>query len=314
MKKYFFNKTLKLFKDYKIQNKKVILGVSGGLDSVVLLDLLKELSGPCQLQLYSAHIHHGPSSKKNLQNYRDKAKKFVKQLSLSYDLEFLCPPQTKKILKSEEDFRNLRHSHLKKFLKQKKGDFIALAHNKNDLLETRLIQLIRGCGEKGLKALSAHNPPYLRPLLFWTRRDIQNYAEQKKLKWLDDPSNKDNHYLRNWIRNNWLANLESKRSGSIKSLSRSLEVLSLCEGQNKDKNLCFLAVSSKGIKRKLLMEWPLKEQKRVLAFYMRQKGLSHYGQSHIEEILKQAERAQKEFSVPILKKTWFFTLDYIYAK
>ena len=312
MKKYFFNKTLAFFKDYKIQDKKIILGVSGGLDSIVLLDLLKELSAPCRLQLYIAHIHHGPSSTQSLKKHRDKAKKFVKRLSLSYGLDFLCPPQSKKKLKSEEDFRGFRHSRLKKILTQKKGDLIALAHNKNDLLETRLIHLIRGCGEKGLKSLSARNPPYLRPLLFWTRREIQAYAEQKKLKWLDDPSNKDNHYLRNWIRNRWLIDLESKRSGSIKSLARSLEALSPFEEKPEGQSSCFL--SSKGIKRKRLIELPLKEQKRVLAFYMRKIGLSHYGQSHIEEILKQAERAEKEFSAQILKKTWVFTLDRIFAK
>lgn len=310
MKKRFFNKFLTFFKNYKIQNKRIILAISGGLDSVVLLDLMKELSSPCELELYLLHIHHGLSDKKEIQSYRDRAKKFVSRLSRSYGLEFLCPDPPKSLLKSEENFRHFRLFHFKKILKQKQADAIALAHNNNDLLETRLIQLVRGCGKEGLKGMKAWEPPYLRPLLTFSRQEIKDYALEKKLKWKEDPSNKNNHYLRNWIRNKWLVDLENKRSGSVKSLARSLE--SLCLSQNED--LCFLAVTSQGIKRKLLMEMPLKEQKRVLAFYMRKLGLSNYGQSHIGEILKLTERAEKGFSATILKKTWSFTTDYISAK
>ena len=310
MKQYFFNKSLEFFKNHKIQNKGIILAVSGGLDSVVLLDLLKELSSPCQLKLYVAHIHHGMSHENKITNYRDKAKDLVLQLSLSYKLDALCPDWPTKELKSEEDFRNFRRFHLEKFLKQKQAHTIALAHNSNDLLETRLIQLIRGCGEKGLEALQMWKAPYLRPFLFFTRQEIKKYALQNKLQWIEDPSNKDNHYLRNWIRNKWLKDLENKRSGSAKSLARSLE--SLSSSQKEDS--CFLAVTPQGVKRDLLMEMPVKEQKRVLAFYMRKIQLSNYGQSHIEEILKQTERAKKKFSVKILKRTWAFTTNYITAK
>ena len=88
MKQKFFNKSLKFFKNHKIQNKKIILAVSGGLDSVVLLKLLKELSSPCKLKLYPVYIHHGQSDKKAIQNYRDKAQKFVSRLCQSYELEF----------------------------------------------------------------------------------------------------------------------------------------------------------------------------------------------------------------------------------
>ena len=310
MKPYFFNKTLTFFKNHKIQNKKLILALSGGLDSVVLLELLKELSSPCQLKLYVVHIHHGHSNQKEITSYRDKAGDFVNCLSQTYDMEFLCPEPPKKFLKSEEDFRKFRYSHFEKILREKRADFITLAHNRDDLLETRLLQLVRGCGEKGLKALQMWYPPYLRPLLAFSRQDIKNYALQSKLEWLEDPSNKDNHYLRNWIRNKWLVDLENKKTGSLKSLARSLE--SLVSPQNED--LCFLAVSPQGINRKLLMEMPLKEQKRVLAFYMRKLDLSNYGQSHIEEILKQTERTKKNFSIQLLKKTWLFTPEFISVK
>ena len=309
MKLHFFNKTLKLFKEYKIQNKKIIVGVSGGLDSVVLLDLLKELSHPCQLKLYVAYIHHGNSSQKKIKIYRDKAGEFVSILSQKRGLDFLSPEPISKTLKSEEEFRQLRHFYFKECLKQKKTDLIALAHNKDDLLETRLIQLIRGCGSQGLSSMSYYQLSYLRPLIFWTRKEIKSYALKQNLKWLEDPSNKENKFFRNWIRNKWLKDLEHKRQGSVKSLARSLESLSAY----KEKDLQTF-IDSKGIKRKFFMELSSKEQKRVLAFYMRQISLSNYGQSHIEEIIKQSERARKQFSIQLLKKTWIFSKDYITVK
>ena len=306
MKQRFFNLVLKLFKEHNIKNKKIIVGLSGGLDSVVLFDLLKELSQPCKLKLYVAHVHHGNSAQKNIKNYRDKARKFVLSLCEKDNLEFLSPKNTNKILKSEEEFRKLRHSYFKKAFKQKKTDLIALAHNQDDLLETNLINLIRGSGLQGLKSMSYYENPYLRPLLFFTREEIKSYASKQKLKWLEDPSNKDNKFLRNWIRNKWLKDLESKRQGSIKSLARSLLTLR----EEREKNLTS-SIDTKGIKRSFFMELSLKDKKRVLAFYMRKKNLSNYAQSHIEELIKHSERSQKEFSIKLLKKTWFFTKKYI---
>ncbi|MCY4321551.1 MAG: tRNA lysidine(34) synthetase TilS [Bdellovibrionaceae bacterium] len=307
MKSHFFNKSLKLFKEYKIQNKKIIIGVSGGLDSIVLLDLLKELSSPCQLKLYIIYIHHGDSHQNKIKNYRDKAKKLVLSVSQKKELEFLSPKTENQLLKSEEEFRKLRHTQFKKALKSKQADIISLAHNQQDLLETRLIQLIRGCGLQGLESMSYYDNLYLRPLIFFTRKQIYDYALKEKLKWLEDPSNKDNKFLRNWIRNKWLKDLENKRLGAVKTLSRSLEVL-IPQKYNLDMEIY---INSKGIKRKFLIELSLKDQKRVLAFYMRKFFLRGYGHSHITEILKHNERAKKTFSIELLKKTWIFTKDYI---
>lgn len=309
MKQQFFNTLLKLFKEHKLQNKNIIVAVSGGLDSIVLLHLLKELSSPCRLKIYVAHIHHGKSSKKSLQLYRDKCERFLKNLAEDYNLPFLCSPKPRKLLKSEEDFRNFRYKNLKKFLKVKKADFLALAHNSNDLLETRLIHLIRGCGEEGLKSMEFKKDIYLRPLLTFSREEIKSYAFKQKLKWLEDPSNKDLSFLRNWIRNQWLKDLEKKRKGALKSLARSLHSLSLSP-----KSSLSSAISVKGIKRRFLMELPRSDQKRLLALYMKSLKVSGYGQSHIEEILKLSERKEKKFTAKILKKTWSFTNSYISAK
>ena len=327
--KFFFHQTLSLFQEYKIQNKKMIVGVSAGIDSMVLLDLLKELSSVCKLKLYAVHIHHGHADEKKINHYRNKAEKFMSDFCKKSKLAFLNAKYNIKNKTSEEAYRNFRQTQFKRFLKEKKADLIVLAHNANDLLETRLINLIRGCGEMGLKSMPHCHTPYLRPLLSFSRTEITNYAKIKKINFIEDPSNQDNSYLRNWIRNKWLKELEKKRTGSIKTLSRSLEALSsfhreklpLIINENADSNsenhFSFQKekppsiINSKGIQRKLFIELNKKDQKRTLAVYMRQLNLPNYGQSHIEELLKNNERTQKQFTVKLLKHSWFFSVHYI---
>jgi len=320
-----FHKTLKSFKELNIQDEKIIVGVSGGLDSMVLMALLQELRSLCKLELIICSLHHGLSESQKTQDYRDKAYKLVLQACEKNKLLFVGF-RSKKQLKSEEDFRNFRHDKFQKLLKKEKANRIALAHNKNDLLETRLINLIRGSGWQGLNSMKFSQAPYLRPLLNFSRKEIKGYAKACKLRFLEDPSNKDNSYLRNWMRNKWLKDLEKKRSGTIKSLSRSLELLaedSAFESYNSridsyfEDSLCYNkndSINKKGIDRKFFLELSLENQKRVLASYMRKLQLSHYGQSHIQELLKHNKRTEKSFQVKLLKKTWLFTPNKITAK
>lgn len=310
MKQRFFNKALWLFKTCRLKKAGIVVGVSGGIDSVVLLDLLQELSQPLHLNLCVVHVHHGSSVKKPIQDHRDQAKVFSKALAGEYGLDFVCPKeQPKESLKSEQDLRNFRHSCFQDILKQKQAQALALAHNRDDLLETRLIQLVRGCGPEGLKSMSAWHRSVVRPLIFWTRGEIQKYAKEQKLKWLEDPSNKDQAFLRNWMRNQWLPDLEACRPGAVKTLARSLELIA---EEDPKKNKIFSSLAQ-GIKRNFFIEMPLVDQKRVLAIYMRQLKITNFGQSHIDELLKLAHRRKKAFSVRMLKRTWRFTADRISA-
>ena len=310
MKKYFFNQTLKRFQEHSIENQKLLVGVSGGLDSMVLLDLLKELSSVLKLKLSVIHIHHGDlrkeSKNKAISDYRDQALELVSQACKA--LDFISVKNTKVVLKNEEEMRNFRHKHFKSYLKKLEADKIVLAHHRNDLLETRLIHLIRGCGSKGLKAMEMFSSPYLRPLLDFSRQEIQKYADSEKLHYLEDPSNQDPSFLRNWIRHRWLVDLEKKRPGAVKTLSRSLEALSLGEAKQ---DPALLVIDSQKIKRQEFMELTYADQKRALAFYMRQLKLSNYGQSHIEELIKHNQRTEKQFQVRILKRNWQFDSDFI---
>ena len=304
-----FHKVLKVLKERDIERQTLIVAVSGGVDSVTLLHLLSKMFRPLHLKLFGVYIHHGPTDKPSLNQYRDKAEIFVKNFCSENDVHFLYS-QSKKKLSGENDMREFRHACLKSFLEKEKAHWIALAHNSNDVLETRMIHLIRGCGSEGLKSMNCVQPPLLRPLVFSSREEITDYAKKNKLKWLEDPSNKDTLFFRNWLRKKWLPLLEKKRPQSLTNLSRSLSLIAETE---KDSPLDAF-ISNKGIKRKNLLELGPVNQKRVLAYYMRIKNLSGYSLSHIEELQKHIHRSQKSFTVRLLKRIWHITPEWIFVK
>ena len=123
MSHFLFHKTLDFFKSENLKNKKIAVGVSGGLDSMVLLDVLHQLTSPKKLELFVIHVHHGESSDDSLQVYRKESRKLVAETCkfLSIPFRESVPPQ--KELKSEEDFRQFRYEQFKRFSRRKRFIF-----------------------------------------------------------------------------------------------------------------------------------------------------------------------------------------------
>lgn len=293
-----------------MEGKALLVAVSGGVDSCVLLHLLFRMSSSLRLKLFGVYIHHGESDKISLNQYRDQAGVFVKSLCSGYNIPFLFS-KSKKTLVSEKDMREFRLSCFQEFLAETKAHWIALGHNSGDVLETRLINLIRGCGREGLKSMGFAEPPLLRPLAFSSREDIKDYAQKNKLKWLEDPSNKDTIFLRNWLRIRWLPLLEEKRPHSLATLSRSLSLI----GEDSSFGFSFdTYISKEGVKRDSLLELGPFRQREVLAWYMRKKSLSGYGLSHIQELQKHINRSQKTCTLRLLKRTWHITPGLVFVE
>ena len=333
MSHFLFHKTLDFFKSENLKNKKISIGVSGGLDSMVLLDVLYQVASPQNLELSAIYIHHGESSDSSLQNYRTEAVKLVSETCKSLSIPFKKSISPQRELKTEEDFRRFRYEQFQKILKKEASHFLALAHNNNDVLETRLIHLIRGCGFEGLKSMDFFGSipklsmngkqeeeksvgdleiSLMRPFLLFSREEILDYAQKKKLKWLEDPSNFDETFLRNWLRKRWLVDLEKKRPGSRFRLGQSLAQITSYFSEKKDSP--FHLISSKGISRNILRELSLFDQKRLVALYMKKQNIKNYGQSHIEELLKHLDRRDKEITLDLLKRKWKITADFFYVE
>ena len=210
-------------------------------------------------------------------------------------------------LSSEAQMRAYRYKIFSQVFKESKSDFLVLAHSANDLLETRLIRLIRGTGEQGLSAMFFQKKDLLRPLIQINRSQIEDYATKIKLKWQEDPSNRIcKNNLRNWIRHKWLKQLEKQRPGSIKALSRSLKLLSQhAEDQQKRIQNLYKKISHKhSLQRNLLLQLSTKDIYKILAYYIYKQGLKNYSLSHIQEIIKRLRGPQKNTSFQLLGKTW----------
>lgn len=180
-----------------IKPGKYILAVSGGVDSMSLLDLLHHQA---QLDLIVAHFDHGirPSSKLDAV--------FVAKAARQYGLAFELGQAQLGSAASEAVARAARYDFLFKMQQKYEADAIVTAHHQDDLLETAVLNLLRGTGPAGLIAMAA-NPKIKRPLLKASKADILAYARANKLVWREDETNQSDHYRRNYIRRNLLTKL-----------------------------------------------------------------------------------------------------------
>lgn len=190
---------------------KIVVGVSGGADSVCLLFVLIELQKKYGFEMVAVHINHGLRGE---EAKRDE--EYVKRIceensipALVYfeNVELLAKKRKQSI---EEAGRDIRREIFMKVSKEQGGTKIALAHHKNDNAETMLLNLARGTGLQGLGGMQPINGMYIRPLLCVTRREIEEYLKGKAISYCMDTSNKSDCYTRNRIRNKILPLLETE--------------------------------------------------------------------------------------------------------
>ena len=299
-----YHRFLNQLKKHHICQKKILAACSGGLDSLVLLDLLVESSSILNLKIALAHVHHGVIEK----TYRDWAQDYVYSISLALDLPFFtnsAKPAPSYL--SEEKLRALRYSFLQKWRVRSKSNYLALAHTTNDLLETRLIRLIRGTGSQGLVSMHFQNQNLLRPCLFFTRKEMEKYAHFRKINYLEDPTNCQTDPLRNWIRCTWLKQLEKRQPQSIQNLSRSLE--NIVEALPFS-NLLLNLRTPRGLDKLKLMELSSADQRQALAQYIKKLGLKNYKTTHIQEILKHIQK-NKNTCLKLAGKIWVINKRFI---
>ena len=197
----------------------IVLGLSGGIDSVVLLHLLLQLAPRYSWRLSALHVHHGISP------HADAWAAFCAELCAGYEIPFLLEHVDIAPLREhgiEAAARFLRHAALDR----QQADFVALAHHRDDQAETVLLQLLRGAGLRGASAMSAvrrraGHSTQLRPLLDVARGELLVYAQQHALRWVEDESNACDAYPRNFLRHRVLPLLEQRFPAYRETLGRS---------------------------------------------------------------------------------------------
>lgn len=294
---------------------KIVLGVSGGPDSVCLLEILVKLTKKKKFKLIIAHINYGLREKDS-----DKDEIFVRKLAEEYGLKvevlnakkYSPPPnpppkerermignhflKENRIVYSENELRDIRYNFFEEIKKENNFNLIAVAHNKDDQAETILMRLIRGSGLLGLRSMQAKNNNIIRPLLDISRLEIINYLKENKLTYRTDKTNKENKYLRNKIRNKLIPLIERECNSKIKqTLAGAVSnialdydfILTSSEKYfkkinfNEDKNIYFF-----GVNWFLKIHRALQNQILRKIFFSLRGNLNNIENNHLVEILK----------------------------
>lgn len=190
----------------------ILVGLSGGLDSVVLCHILHENG----FKIAAAHCNF------SLRGYESEGdeifcEEFTSQFNIPY---FVQKFNTEKIsseekLSIQETARYLRYGYFQLVLEENKFQYIATAHHVNDNVETYLMNLMRGSGVMGLKSIPPVNDNVIRPLILASRKEIENYAKENNLHWREDSSNASDDYLRNRVRHHLVPEFVKNNSNFI---------------------------------------------------------------------------------------------------
>jgi tRNA(Ile)-lysidine synthase len=236
------SKTLDFILRYQLVSaeQSVLLAVSGGVDSMVMLHLFSRLCEQMKLRLSIIHINHQLRGEESMLD-----EKFVKEMSDYYRITFYCQRidvmsyAHKLGLSKQLAARHLRYECFERIRGQASADTVATAHHADDNAETVLLNIMRGTSIHGLAGI----PPkrelgyIIRPLLFATRKEIEAYAIEQGVKYRNDSSNLSLVYRRNELRHNILPALQKSNPDIVYTLNRIADMM-----QNVNKKMCRIVV------------------------------------------------------------------------
>lgn len=207
--------------DLGIQSgESVLLAVSGGLDSMVLLDLAIK----SELQIVVAHVNYNMRGQESLDD-----EKLVENFCAQHHIDFIsksvkiAPDEIKDGFQSEA--RKVRYNWFNDLCQERHLNFILTAHHLNDRIETFFINLIRGAGLKGLKSIPNQKNKVRRPLLNFEKTELEVYANKHQVPWRFDKSNASNDYLRNKIRHGLIQEFKNLSVKAEQNAAKSLDYL-----------------------------------------------------------------------------------------
>lgn len=270
--------------------------LSGGIDSVVLLDILARLAPSMGFELSALHVHHG------LSPHAHAWARFCR--SLCRDRGIACRVVRVDVARGNSVERSARELRYAAF-RRSGADHVALAHNQDDQAETLLLQLLRGAGVKGLAAMpavraldlvDASGPRLLRPLIAVPRSRIEDYARRRRLQWIEDESNLDPAYTRNWLRHEIMPRFAGRLPGYRGILSRAAAHFAEASLLLDDLARLDAAAALEGntLSARALRELPLHRAKNLLRFVIAARGFRTPDAATMGEALKQVLSARRD--------------------
>ena len=231
------NKTIQKVKKTIIKNNlvsekdRVLIGLSGGADSVFLLYVLKTISEEFGFEIGACHIEHGIRGSESVHDM-EFSEKLCKDLGIPfYAKQFDVPAVSRdQKISVETAARNVRYSYFEEVSKKDGFNLIATAHHKYDKVETILMNIIRGCSLRGYAGIEYKNGSVIRPLLDISKSEILTFCQENNIEYCVDSTNEDTEYTRNRIRHILLPKLKETNPSFEESLLRQSEIFT-CEDE-----------------------------------------------------------------------------------
>ncbi len=204
---------------YVFKGDRVVVACSGGADSMCLLSLMMEKQKDTDFELVVLHVNHNIRDEE-----ADRDEKFVRDFCEKNKIKFVCKTvkaleYAKKFNKSiEQGARELRYDAFAKVLEEENANKIAVAHHKDDQAETILMHILRGSSIKGASGMASVSGNIIRPLLEFSRKDIEEYNKHHGVLSVEDSTNSDVNYRRNFLRHQVLPEIEKIYPGAINAL------------------------------------------------------------------------------------------------
>ncbi len=256
-----------------------VLAVSGGVDSVALLHIMATRSNNPAIRLIVAHFDHGirPDAADD--------RRFVADLAKRYGLQFVYDEGRLGAGASEAVARNARYAFLRKVRQSSNALVIVTAHHEDDVLETAILNLLRGTGRKGLSSLRSTDEIY-RPLLRTPKAHIHAYARKHDLEWREDSTNEDDAYLRNYVRLRILPRFDETARQQLRILvrtahDRNVEIDGLLAQQLWSQ---LGQLGSDRIDRRWFIMLPHIVAREIVAAWLRSLGMNQFDKQLLERI------------------------------
>jgi len=275
----------------------ILVGVSGGMDSILLLTLLHKQIDPQRIKVI--HINHGLSA--NADHWQTQVCEYCDQIGVSFYTEKVAVIASGDGI--EAAAREARYTVFERLLEQ--GDLLFLAHHADDQVETVLYRLLRGAGSKGLAGIPASRPlgkgALIRPLLDFRKLELEHQAQLLGLKWVEDESNSDNRFDRNYLRNKVIPVLSARWPEYAQSVMRSAVLSGQSDQLAKDlatEDLIDLDSREEragwSISLEAMKSLSALRQKNSLRYWSEMQGLSAPGPKIIDEILSSVVDARAD--------------------